>query len=247
RLELRGVSARAGTLALKAVDLSLRAGEITGISGVSGNGQSVLADVLSGLVAPSAGAIRIDGREVAGWTPQEAVAAGLARIPEDRHGTGTIGDMSLAENAVSERYRDPAFSRMGVLDRGAARRFAERIVEDYEVKAPGPDAPIRLLSGGNMQKLILGRVLDGAPEVILANQPTRGLDIGAVAYVHGVLLEARARGAAILLISEDLDEVRALSDRIQVMSGGRLSAASPRGALGVVELGAMMAGVTDAA
>ena len=98
-----------------------------------------------------------------------------------------------------------------------------------------------------MQKLILGRVLDGAPEGILANQPTRGLDIGAVAYVHAVLLEARARGAAILLISEDLDEVRALSDRIHVMSGGRLSAASPRGALGVVELGAMMAGVTDAA
>ena len=131
---------------------------------------------------------------------------------------------------------------MGFLDWKAAEDFARDIISDYDVKCPSPDARVRLLSGGNMQKLILGRALDGEPDVILANQPTRGLDVGAVAYVHSKLLEARQRGAAILLISEDLDEVLALSDRVLVISKGRLSRPARRGELTVRQIGELMAG-----
>jgi len=150
--------------------------------------------------------------------------------------------MSVAENVISEQYRTPRFARRGFLDWAAARAFAEEIIRDYDVKCPSPDARIRLLSGGNMQKLILGRALDPEPAIILANQPTRGLDVGAVSYVHGRLLEARERGAAILLISEDLEEILALSDRIVVMSRGRLSGASARGERTIAQLGELMAG-----
>src|SRR5690606_27829260 len=126
----------------------------------------------------------VAGRAVAGWSPRVALDHGVARIPEDRHAVGTIGDMSVTENVIAERYGSPRFSRMGFLDWKAARRFAEKIIADYDVKCPSPEARIRLLSGGNMQKLILGRALDPEPAVILASQPTRGLDVGAVAYVH---------------------------------------------------------------
>jgi general nucleoside transport system ATP-binding protein len=150
--------------------------------------------------------------------------------------------MSVAENVVSERYREKPFSRRGIVDWGKARKFAERLIADYDVKCPSPDTRIRLLSGGNMQKLILGRALDPDPTIILANQPTRGLDVGAVAYVHQKLLEARDRGAAILLISEDLDEVLALSDRVLVAFQGHVSKPSTRGERTVAELGELMAG-----
>lgn len=155
--------------------------------------------------------------------------------------------MSLTENAISERYREPRFSRHGLLDWAAARRFTEKIIKDSDVKTPSPDTRIRLLSGGNMQKLILGRALDSNPMIILADQPSRGLDVGAVTYVHEQLLKARERGAAILLISEDLDEVLALADRIVVMSGGRLSQPSKRGELSAREIGELMGGKGEAA
>src|SRR5690606_24852802 len=138
--------------------------------------------------------------------------------------------------------RSRRFSRRGFLDWKAARRFAERIIADYEVKCPSPETRVRLLSGGNIQKLILGRALDPEPSIILANQPIRGLDVGAVAYVHGKLLEARARGAAILLISEDLDEIVALSDEVRVMFRGRVSTPSQRGERSIRDLGELMAG-----
>src|SRR5690606_24136199 len=147
---------------------------------------------------------------------------------------------------VAERIRSPRFSRRGWIDRTAATEFAESVIRDYQVKCPGPAAPIRLLSGGNMQKLILGRALDGDPAVILANQPTRGLDVGAVAYVQERLLAARARGAAVLLISEDLDELLALADRIAVMFRGRLSAPFARGEKTTAQIGALMAGAGEA-
>jgi simple sugar transport system ATP-binding protein len=184
----------------------------------------------------------IGERPVAGWSPRAALDHGIARIPEDRHAVGTIGDMSVTENVIAERYRSPRFSRRGFLDWKAARDFAASLIRDYDVKCPSPEARIRLLSGGNIQKLILGRALDPDPAIILANQPARGLDVGAVAYVHGKLLEARARGAATLLISEDLDEILALSDRILVISKGRLSIPSARGERTIRELGELMAG-----
>lgn len=155
---------------------------------------------------------------------------------------GSIADMSITENVISESYRLRRLSKNGIMNWPAARALSQSLIEAYDVKCPSADTPIRLLSGGNMQKLILGRALSGEPLVILANQPARGLDIGAVAYVHERLLEARARGAAILLISEDLDEVLRLSDRIQVIFRGRLSEAVPRAQAGVQEIGKMMAG-----
>lgn len=243
RLELRQVSTagRTGRTPLTDANLELRGGEIVGLAGVSGNGQAALAGLLAGTETPIAGEFRIEGRAVEDWSPRAAVGSGVARVPEDRHAIGTIGDMSVTENVVLERFRS-RFSRRGLLDWAAARRFAEGVIRDYDVRCPGPDAPVRLLSGGNMQKLILGRALDGAPTIILAHQPTRGLDVGAIAYVQGKLLEARARGAAILLISEDLDEILQLSDRVVVISRGRLSAPSARGERTIRELGELMAG-----
>lgn len=228
------------TAGLRDVSLDLRAGQITGLAGVSGNGQGALSDLIAGLEPPATGALDIGG-PVPRWTPQEAIGRGIARIPEDRHHTGTIADFDLTENAILERYKS-GFSQKGWMNWRAAKDFAQGLIGKYDVRCPGPDTRIRLLSGGNMQKLILGRVLEGAPRIILANQPVRGLDIGAVNYVHGQLAEARARGAAILLISEDLDEIMRLSDVIHVMSEGRLSPAFPRGTMKPEELGVWMAG-----
>ncbi len=227
---------------LKSVSLALKAGQIIGLAGVSGNGQAALADVVGGTAKPTAGTLTLNGDDRLDWTPRIAVQSGIARIPEDRHKTGTIADFDLTENAILERYTAPDFSKSGWLNWRAARDFANAIITKYDVRCPGPDTPIRLLSGGNMQKLILGRTLEAAPQVILANQPVRGLDIGAVHYVHSQLLAARARGAAVLLISEDLDEVMALSDVIHVISDGRLSPGFARGELTPAQLGLWMAG-----
>lgn len=226
---------------LRGVSLDLRAGTITGLAGVSGNGQAALSDLVSGLVRPSEGRLELAGAEVAHWTPRTAVASGIARIPEDRHSTGTIADFALTENAILEGYRS-RFAKGGWMDWRAARGFAQSIIATYDVRCPGPETRIRLLSGGNMQKLILGRVLEPGPRIILANQPVRGLDIGAITYVHSRLLKARDEGAAVILISEDLDEIMALSDTVHVMSEGRLSPGFARGTMSQTELGLWMAG-----
>ncbi|WP_417722413.1 ABC transporter ATP-binding protein [Salipiger sp.] len=243
-LSLDGVStAPVGTSpGLKSVDLALKAGQILGLAGVSGNGQGALADLLSGLVAPSAGRMTLPGSSPGPWTPRAALAARIGRIPEDRHRTGTIADFTLTENAVLETYATAPVSRAGWMNWPEARRQAEALIRTYDVRCPGPDTRIRLLSGGNMQKLILGRVLESRPAIVLANQPVRGLDIGAVTYVQERLIAARDAGAAVLLISEDLDEILALSDVIRVISDGRLSPEFPRGTKTPSELGQWMAG-----
>ena len=243
-IALRNVSTpdRGAAPGLKSVTMDLRGGQIIGLAGVSGNGQAALADLVGGLIAPASGTLEIGGQAPAHWSPRTAVGAGIARIPEDRHKTGTIADFDLTENAILERYARPPFSRHGWMDWNAARDFTDTVIQGYDVRCPGPDTRIRLLSGGNMQKLILGRVLETSPQVILANQPVRGLDIGALTYVHEQLLAARDRGAAVLLISEDLDEITALSDVIHVISEGRLSPPFARGALTTTELGVWMAG-----
>ncbi|MBN9070236.1 MAG: ABC transporter ATP-binding protein [Rhizobiales bacterium] len=247
-LVLENVTTAPGAgVGLDGLSLTLSAGEIVGLAGVSGNGQAALAAVLGGAAKPASGEIRIAGRRLAQWTPAAALDRGIARIPEDRHASGSIADMSVTENVIAEAYRSPRFSRAGFIDWKAARGFAAKLIRDYDVKCPSPETPIRLLSGGNMQKLILGRALDPDPSVIVANQPTRGLDIGAVAYVHARLIEARDRGAAILLVSEDLEEIMALSDRIVVISKGRLSTPSRRGERTIAQLGELMAGHEEAA
>jgi len=235
---------------LRDVALSVHAGEIVAIAGVSGNGQQALAGLLFGLVPLAAGTAELEGRA---WPagPAACVAAGIARIPEDRHAVGTVGDLPVWENAVLERFATPALARGGVVRRGAARAHAQAIVERFDVRGTegrGVDTPTRALSGGNMQKLILGRALSAdparaaTPTFIVADQPTWGLDIGAVAYVHQQLLNARAAGAAIVLISEDLDEIFAIADRVAVMHEGRLTPARPPAEWTLADIGAAMGG-----
>jgi general nucleoside transport system ATP-binding protein len=173
--------------------------------------------------------------------------AGIGRIPEDRGREGLVGALSIAENLVIEDLDSPSVERFGFLRWAKIRARARAAIEAYDVRCPGPDAPVRLLSGGNMQKVILARVLDRAPRLILANQPTRGLDVGAASAVHRRLLEARERGAGMVLISEDLDELMGLSDRIGVMMGGRLSPPEPVESLTVARLGRLMGGMERAA
>jgi general nucleoside transport system ATP-binding protein len=244
RLRLTSVSTKSIGAApgLQAITLDLCAGQIVGLAGVSGNGQAALADVISGLAKPTSGSMQIERRTITPWTPRNAVQAGIARIPEDRHKTGTIADFTLTENAVLECYGAPPYSRSGWMKWRAAAGFAASIIKSYDVRCPGPQTRIRLLSGGNMQKLILGRVLQAEPSIILANQPVRGLDVGAIAYVHSQLIKARDAGAAVLLISEDLDEIMELSDVIHVISEGRLSPGFARGSMTAPELGVWMAG-----
>jgi simple sugar transport system ATP-binding protein len=243
-MSLTGVhtAPRGNAPGLAGVDLTLRAGQIIGLAGVSGNGQSALADLIGGLEAPTGGTMELHPEHSGDWSPRAALASGIARIPEDRHRTGTVADFTLTENAVLEAYENAPYSRKGWMDWSAAESFAQKIIETYDVRCPGPEAAIRLLSGGNMQKLILGRALEAGPQIILANQPVRGLDIGAVTFVHNRLIAARDAGAAVLLISEDLDEVIALSDVIHVIYEGRLSPAFPRGSKTPAELGVWMAG-----
>ena len=233
--------------ALHGATLALRAGEITAIAGVSGNGQQALADVLFGMRAPDAGSVLVAGRALraraGAW-----VEAGVARIPEDRHGVGLVGPLPLWENAIAERYRTRFAKRLWVRRR-RSQRYARDIVSRFDVRAgQGIDTPTQSLSGGNMQKLILGRALatdlaDRPPPVlVVADQPTWGLDVGAVAFVHQQLIDACARGGAVLLISDDLDEIYALADRIAVIHAGRLTEAKPRDAWDLSSIGLAMAG-----
>ncbi|GMG81008.1 ABC transporter ATP-binding protein [Paralimibaculum aggregatum] len=233
---LPGEGARAG---LDGVSLTVRAHEIVGIAGVSGNGQAALAALLSGLAAPAAGTMSLAGREIRRFTPAGFLEAGVGRIPEDRHHDGVVGAMTLSENLVLEELDTPEVTSGGFLRRGAIRARARAAIADYDIRAPGPDVPVRLLSGGNIQKLILARVFGRSPQLILANQPTRGLDFGAAGAVVRRLLEARERGAGVVLISEDLDEILGLADRIAVLQGGRLAEARSRdrGAIGMMMVG----------
>ncbi len=223
-LQLSGISVagRSKRDSLQLVDLEVRAHEILGVAGISGNGQNALAQVISGLAVPTAGTIHVADNDVSKPTPQAMVSAGVGRIPEDRHREGIVGAMSVAENMVIERLNDPDVQANGLLRRDAIQANAEKLVKDYDVRGPGVTAPSRLLSGGNIQKLILARVFERSPRLILANQPTRGLDMGAAAEVGRRLLEARKRGAGVVLISEDLDEILGLADRIVVIRDGHL-------------------------
>jgi simple sugar transport system ATP-binding protein len=181
----------AGVPALDRVNLTVRAREIVGIAGVAGNGQAALADLICGSAAPAAGTVRIFNHEIYRFSSEGMLGLGVGRIPEDRLEVGLIGDMTVRENAISETRWLAPFSRFGMLNAGATRKYAEKLVAAYDVRCPDLDIPVRLLSGGNMQKLLLGRVLSRAPRLIIANQPTRGLDIGNTAHVHEQLLGAR--------------------------------------------------------
>jgi general nucleoside transport system ATP-binding protein len=232
---------------LRDVSLTLRSGEIVAIAGVSGNGQAALAELLCGTTRASLGSMRLLGDPLPA-SPQHLVALGVARIPEDRHAVGVIGDLPVWENALSERLRSASFSKWLWVRRGAALAHAQRIIERFDVRGGGANVAARSLSGGNMQKLILGRALlapEGLPaaRLIIAHQPSWGLDVSAVAFVQEQLIAARDAGAAVLLISDDLDEVMTMGDRIAVMHGGRLTEARPSFAWTRETIGLAMAGV----
>ncbi|QFI69554.1 ABC transporter ATP-binding protein [Sinorhizobium alkalisoli] len=229
-----------GVERLKSINFSLRAGEILGVIGVSGNGQATLAHLLSGTVRRDTGDLVLFGEPVGDLSVQDAVQAGIGRIPEDRNKEGVIGEMAIWENAVLERL--PWFSRHGLVDRSAGQAFARKIIDAFDVRGGKPSTRTRVLSGGNMQKLILGRNLIDRPRILLAAQPARGLDEGAVAAVHDRLLQARRDGTAVLLVSEDLEEVMALADRIHAIVNGRLSPAVAADKVNSTKLGLMMAG-----
>jgi simple sugar transport system ATP-binding protein len=242
-IEARGLrlTDRGQTL-IDGVDIDVRRGEIFGIAGVAGNGQRPIARAVAGVAAADEGTVSILGTDVTGKGPKAARRAGLAFVPEDRLGTGLVPGLSLTDNMLLTRPR-------GVfVNRRAARAEVTEAIDDYDIKTTGPEAQARLLSGGNAQKVLLARELDGlgepgGPQALVVSSPTRGLDIGAAEFVRGLLHEARERGAAVLLISEDLDEVRSLSDRIAVLYRGRIALEGPTDDLDIEEIGLAMAGV----
>ncbi len=225
------------------LSLTIHQHEIIGLAGVAGNGQSALADLLSGLRTPASGTVGVAGDTLASFSPQAFINLGIGRIPEDRQEKGVVGDMTVWENLISENLRQaPLWRYRRLIDFHACRAFAKNLIEQFDVRCKSMEMPAKQLSGGNMQKLILARALQNNPRFILANQPVRGLDEGAIAAVHERLLVAKRNGAGILLVSEDLDELFALADRIAVIYHGKISQPISVNAVTVQDLGLMMAG-----
>ncbi len=244
-LSITGLSAKndRGLPALKGISLEVRAGEILGIAGVAGSGQRELGEVIAGLRPATAGQVRIRGRDMTNAPPWEIIAQGVSYLPEDRQGTGLVPDASILDNLLLKAYRTPPLARGPLLDARAAGGYGRRLLEAFRVAAPRLDAPARVLSGGNLQRLLLARELSTGPALLLAFYPTRGLDVGAQEEIRRLLLSQRQRGSAILLVSEDLDELLSLSDRIAVMSEGELMGIVPREEADLETIGLMMAGI----
>ncbi|MGH2348708.1 MAG: ABC transporter ATP-binding protein [bacterium] len=244
-LEIEDLSAfnDKGLPALWGVSLAIREGEILGVAGVTGNGQDELAQVLAGLRPATSGRVRFNGRDVTHLSPRARWQMGIGYVPAERTQVASIGAFSLVENTALNYHFDPAFVRRGLLDEAGLGRLTGDILSTYSVKAPNEHVRAQHLSGGNLQKLILGRVLSRRPRLLIAHLPTQGLDVEATAFVHATLLDAKAGGAAVLLISEDLDEILSLSDRVAPIYEGRFGAVLSRAESDPEILGAMMAGM----
>jgi simple sugar transport system ATP-binding protein len=248
-LKIEGLSVRSSRRlpAVRDFSLEVRAGEIVGVAGVEGNGQTELVEALTGLRGADSGRVEIKGIDVTKATVRQRFEAGVAHIPEDRQKRGLVLDYTLAENFVLENHCDPPYSKSGLLNKEAIDTQAERLIVAFDVRSgEGARSKARGLSGGNQQKAIVGREIDHNPDLLIAVQPTRGLDVGSIEYIHKRLIEQRDRGKAVLLVSLELDEILDLSDRIAVMSRGEL--------VGVVDggtdenrIGLMMAGVKSGA
>jgi general nucleoside transport system ATP-binding protein len=219
------------------ISLEVAPGEIVGVAGVAGNGQRPLAEVTAGLLAPGSGRVLVNGHDVTGRGPRAARAAGLAYVPDDRLGTGLAPSLTIAENLQLTR----AHGRL--LDRDRWAEHARTLMAEFDIRAPGPNTPTARLSGGNIQKVLLARELASGPSALVVSSPTRGLDVGATQSVRELLADRRAAGCGILLISVDLDEIRALSDRILVLYEGAIVLERAGDAAEVTELGLAMAGV----
>jgi general nucleoside transport system ATP-binding protein len=229
--------------ALRDVMLDVRGGEIVGIAGVSGNGQRELAETIAGLRQAVSGEIMLAGKSILNASVADRLKAGLAFIPEERNKHGIIGAFSVAENAILQNHGDTPFTQGPLLSFANINKHAQRLIEQFNIKTPSHQTAVKNLSGGNIQKLILARELARKPSVLIAAQPTRGVDISATEYIHNVLMQQRSEGVAILLISEDLDEILALSDRVAVLYEGQIVGIVNRAEFDVETFGMMMAGV----
>jgi general nucleoside transport system ATP-binding protein len=237
-LELRGLRA----VGLGPIELTVRSGEIVGVAGVAGNGQSELADVIAGLVPATSGTIVLDGHDVSGASVAHRRAAGLCYIPEDRYRQGLAVDASIRDNLAVGRHAGKPGERRYLLDVDGIGRRCERVVRAFGIRARDLDAPARSLSGGNAQRVVLARELADPHPVTIASQPTRGLDVAATEFVQRSLLDRRATGSGVLLISSDLEEILTLSDRIVVLYGGRIAGEVAAEDADQVRLGLLMAG-----
>jgi simple sugar transport system ATP-binding protein len=244
RLALQEVEARDDKFlpALRKISLEVRSGEILGIAGVAGNGQRELAEVICGLRPTTGGRMRVAGQNVHAPSPLTMIAAGVAYVPEDRNATGSSPNLSVADNLALKAYRTPRYGRGAVIDSKALDVRAKALIEEFSISTPGTRTPARKLSGGNLQKVILAREIASQPNVLVAASPTRGLDIGATENVRRILLQERAQGAAILLISEDLDEIFSISDRIAVIYEGCIMGEFACADADLATVGLLMAG-----
>ncbi len=243
-LEVHGLSALndRGLPALRDVSFSICAGEIFGIAGVAGNGQKELAEVVAGLRKPTAGQVFIRGEDVTRLSPLARIQRGMSHIPGDRNAMGVAGNMAVSENLAMKGYRSTPLSRRGILDPRRILDFARRMIQAFRIATPSPQTQVKFLSGGNLQKVILAREVEACGGVMVAVDPTRGLDVGATEYIRSLLLEQRAKGTAILLISEDLEELLSLADRIAVLFEGRVMGVVEAEHADIEHLGLMMAG-----
>lgn len=244
RLKVEGLRALGdrGTEALRGVSLEVRGGEILGLAGVSGNGQRELAEAIFGLRPTTHGTISIEGQNVTGKPPSQLNRLGMSYIPEERMVDGVINDFTVAENLILQDHAEKPYAINIFMNARAISRRCAEMIRSFNIRTPSQETPIKSLSGGNIQKLVLARELSRAPRVLIAAQPTRGVDIGATEYIHQRLLDQRAEGTATLLISEDLDEILALADRIAVIYEGQIVGVVDRAEARIEDLGLMMAG-----
>ena len=242
-VELNNVflNATEGSTALSDINLKIHEKEIVGLAGVAGNGQVGLASILQGLAFPSSGEFMLFGESLVKYDPCYLTESGVARIPEDRTNEGIIGEMELWENFLGEELRSKSKSGF-IIDKKQAVNSAEKLIQEYDIRCEGPFASTRLLSGGNIQKLILARSLSNNPRFIIANKPARGLDEGAISFVQQQIIDAKTKGAGVLLISEDLDEIFELSDRIAVIFDGKLQGPFDSNTVNINQVGLMMSG-----
>lgn len=245
-LKIEGVEAKnhRGLVAVKDVTLTVRSGEILGIAGVDGNGQTELIEVLTGLRKPEAGKITLNGTDIYNKTPRKIADCGVGHIPEDRQKRGLILKYSLFENSILGTYHKKPFSKGIVMNYGEIRKYCKNLIEEFDVRTPNEDVTAASLSGGNQQKLIAAREIAKDPELLIASQPTRGIDVGAIEYIHKRLVQERDKGKAVLLVSLELDEILALSDRIAVMYDGHIVDILDRKDADEKKLGVLMAGGT---
>jgi ABC-type uncharacterized transport system ATPase subunit len=236
-----------GQRAVDAVTFDVRAGEILAVAGVQGNGQTELVEAITGLRPVIAGHVRLDGTDVTGWPADELFAAGVAHVPEDRQSDGLIGSFTVAANMVLNQIHDPPFSRHLRIDRGAVRQHADELVDEFDVRTPSVQAAVSTLSGGNQQKVIVAREFFHAERLLVLSQPTRGLDVGSIQYIHRQVVAKRDVGTAVLLNSSELDEVLALADRIAVIYRGRLVGVVDRSEANRELIGLLMAGAVEQA